>query len=432
MDLRLQARKRGQRGHIALITAVAALPISLAVVCAVELTALSGERAKMQAAVDAAALAGAREIGVSGGAERNIKAFTERFATEQTQEIIPHVRTRFTAEQLPGGSIQIDGVGVRNSFFGNMVPKGGFVIRVRSLAEALNQQPLCVVATGSSTVTLAIDATERGRILAPDCMVHSNANIQLSDQAEIDAGTIQASGVAEGDGYSPEANDGALVLRDPFKSRGIKRKNACPAWPAPSGAPPSGPLPTGAPAAGVAPTRVISSGVLQLKPGILRWRYSAKGTGQIKLAPGEYYFCEPLTIEEQASLIGDNVVLIFENGALNATGNARVSLTGRRSGSWAGFVLVSTRENQTDTIISSTFVDKLLGIIYFPNSNLFVDAQGSVAEDSLWSVVIARTIALKGETTLVINDNYAGSGVPVPKGVGLLNANNKEGARLRP
>lgn len=124
MALNSLVRKRAQRGQLALITALVAVPMSLAVVFVVELTALSGERSKMQAAVDAAALAGAREIGVSGGAEREIKAFTERFAKEQTNETIPHVRTTFTAEQLQGGAVQIDGVGVRNSFFGNMVPGG--------------------------------------------------------------------------------------------------------------------------------------------------------------------------------------------------------------------------------------------------------------------------------------------------------------------
>ena len=411
MDLKARDRKRGQRGQIALITALVAAPVSIAVVFAVELTALSGERAKMQAAVDAAALAGAREIGVSGGAERNIKALTEGFAKEQTQQIIPHIRTSFTAEQLPGGAVQIDGVGVRNSFFGNLVPKGGFVIKVRALAEALNQQPLCVVGTGSTTVTLAIDGKERSRISAPNCVVHANANIELSDTAQIEAGTIQTSGIATGTGFSPEANNGALVLRDPFISRRIKRKTACPA--------------------GVVETREISSGVLKLRPGVVTIRYSAKGMGEIRMAAGDYWFCQPLTIEEQASLSGDNVVLIFENGALNATGNAKVSLTGRRSGKWTGFVLVSARENETDTAISSASVDRLLGTIYLPNSNLLVNARGTVAENSLWSVVIARTIALTGDSTLVINDNYAGSGVPVPKGVGRLEKSVENGAWLK-
>ena len=74
MAVRSQALKRGQRGQLALITALIAMPMSVAVVFAAELAALSGERSKMQAAVDAAALAGARDIGVSGGEERDIRA----------------------------------------------------------------------------------------------------------------------------------------------------------------------------------------------------------------------------------------------------------------------------------------------------------------------------------------------------------------------
>ena len=52
MAVRSQALKRGQRGQLALITALIAMPMSVAVVFAVELAALSGERSKMQAAVE--------------------------------------------------------------------------------------------------------------------------------------------------------------------------------------------------------------------------------------------------------------------------------------------------------------------------------------------------------------------------------------------
>ena len=411
MVVNSQARKRGQRGQLALITALIAMPMSVAVVFAAELTALSGERSKMQAAVDAAALAGAREIGVSGGEERDIKLYTERFAKELTNETIPHVKTTFKAEQLADGAVRIDGVGTRNSFFGNMIPKGGFVIKVRAEGEALSKQPLCVVATGSSDVARAIDAKEQSRILAPNCLIHSNADMELSDKATIDAGTIQASGSAEGYGYSPKADEGALVLRDPFQSRKINNK--------------------GDKCTGIAETREYTKGIKTESPGTFQRAWIVRGTAKITLKPGVYYFCQSWTIEEAGSLTGDNVVLIFETGALTATGDAKVNLTGRQTGDWAGFVLVSTRENEADTILSSPFVDKLLGIIYLPNGDVFINAKGDVAEDSLWSVVIARNIAMAGDTTLVINDNYAGSGVPVPMGVGSQSRGNEDGTRLR-
>lgn len=410
MAVRSQALKRGQRGQLAMITALVALPMSVAVVFAAELTALSGERSKMQAAVDAAALAGARDIGVSGGEERDIKGYTEQFAKELTNQTIPHVKTTFKAEQLADGAVRIDGVGTRNSFFGNMIPKGGFVIKVRAEGEALSKRPLCVVGTGSSDVKRAIDATEQSRILAPNCLIHSNADMELSDKAVIDAGSIQASGSAEGDGYSPEADEGALVLRDPFQSRQIYRSNHC---------------------KGIEETREFSKGETNEGPGVFQRARIVRGTAKMKLKPGVYYLCQPWTIEGSGSLTGDNVVLIFENGALTATGDAKVNLTGRRTGDWAGFVLVSDRKNEADTILSSQFVDKLLGIIYLPNGDLFINAKGDVAEDSLWSVVIARNIALAGSSNLVINDNYEGSGVPVPKGVGNQTRGDEDGTRLR-
>ena len=80
--------------------------------------------------------------------------------------------------------------------------------------------------------------------------------------------------------------------------------------------------------------------------------------------------------------------------------------------------------------ISSSFVDRLLGTIYLPNAQLLINAAGSVAEDSKWSVVVAKDIILDRNARLVINTDYVGSGVPVPIGVGDKKLNGN-GTRLR-
>ena len=61
---------------------------------------------------------------------------------------------------------------------------------------------------------------------------------------------------------------------------------------------------------------------------------------------------------------------------------------------------------------------ELLGTIYIPEAELVVSSRGNVAEDSDWSVIVARTLTVKDSTNLVINTNYANSNVPVPDGVG--------------
>jgi hypothetical protein len=124
--------------------------------------------------------------------------------------------------------------------------------------------------------------------------------------------------------------------------------------------------------------------------------------------------------------------LIFDDkSTFQALQAATLSLTGRTSGDWAGFLIVTSRDNVADLIISSPKVDKLLGTIYLPSARLVINAPGAVAEASQWSVVVAKDVSLTENASLVINTDYAGSGVPVPVGVGDKAGNSKSGTRLR-
>ncbi|MGA9659610.1 MAG: hypothetical protein WBQ60_10980 [Asticcacaulis sp.] len=72
--------------------------------------------------------------------------------------------------------------------------------------------------------------------------------------------------------------------------------------------------------------------------------------------------------------------------------------------------------------IASGNVSQLLGTIYIPEANLVIDTPGQVAQDSAWSVIVAKRLTLRKNPVLVINNNYVGSGVPVPEGVGPMKA----------
>ena len=62
-----KTKRRGERGNLVVITGLMAVPLSMIVVMTLEMVSLSNETSRMQAAVDAAALAGARELAVAGG-----------------------------------------------------------------------------------------------------------------------------------------------------------------------------------------------------------------------------------------------------------------------------------------------------------------------------------------------------------------------------
>ncbi len=379
-----------------------AIPLSMIVVMTLEMVSLSNETSRMQAAVDAAALAGARELAVAGGGARDATGFAEAFALNQVTDLAPRVSMNFTATQTVNG-FQVSGVGLRGSFFGNMVPPGGFKIEVSAIAESLNQQPLCILGLPEEEddeVELGLQVLANSNIQANNCLVHSNGDMLTRANGTIRAGTIQANGTATGTGYSPVANSGALRVRDPFRTRNIRRGGACNTL-------------------NPAPLVVTGNSSQSLAAAVHTRNIIVSGNATLILQPGEHYFCRELRVRGNATLRGDNLVLIFdEAGTFSAADNSAISLTGRTSGDWAGFVIVATRDNDEDMEISSSSVDKLLGTIYVPEATLVIDAAGSVAEESKWSVVVAKEIELDKNARLVINTDYAGSGVPVPAGVG--------------
>jgi hypothetical protein len=259
--------------------------------------------------------------------------------------------------------------------------------------------------------TPGLSAVVNSSIQADNCLVHSNGDMLTRDNALITAGTIQAKRTATGAGYRPAANSGALRVVDPFRNRIIRRGGAC---------------------NNLDPVPIITAGndTRTLAAAVHKSNVQVNGNGTLILGPGEHYFCQNLSIRGNGTVRGDNIVMIFdEEGTLRAGDNSSISLTGRTSGDWAGFLIVATRDNEKDMEISSSFVDKLLGTVYVPEATLVINATGAVAENSKWSVVVAKDITLDKNATLVINTDYTGSGVPVPMGVG--NSGSGDGPRLK-
>jgi Flp pilus assembly protein TadG len=392
-------------GNLSLLTALLVTPSAVAIVMAIEIVGLNQERALMQSAADAAALAGARDLMVSGSSQRNAAQFAEKFALTQVGSFANRARVRFTARVVGEGNFTIEGVANRPSFFGNMVPRGGFTIQVRSVAENLVRQPLCILGQNTDPTTNSISGDGTSSVLARGCTVHANGDIVMTTRAKIQAGTVRTSGTVRGGSTDPLANIGALQITDPFQDRSITPTKPCDK------------VPDGG-------TDVWRTGTLTLQPGMHRTQFVMRGSSVMKLQPGEHYFCSSSFITEQSRLESSNAVMIFIDGGLTIRDTATVSLKGRQTGPWAGFVIVTGRSNANSISFLSRNADELLGTIYMPNSHLLVDTPGNVGEASQWSVIVANRLITNSAAQLVINSQYQGSPVPVPAGVG----NNVGGA----
>ena len=397
--LRLLCRfGREEGGQIMMIFALGAPALLLITAGAIDLSSVHSARGRLQDLADAAALAGAAELGLAisdEAATSRASAYIQGNLAEWREA--PDVTSRVAVLQQDGRRIvEVELKGHAPSFFVNMLPPGGWKFGAKAQAVAVGVTPLCVLITGE-TKDKVLNVKDQGRLRAPACMVHSNRDI-LVEGGRIEASVVQAVTSARGS-ISPVPGTGAAPIDDPFAALALEEQQPCP---------------------DAEEKEDVTTGVVRLRPGVHCGGYKMAGDSVLILEAGEHWFLGGhLEIKENARLNGTDVVLFFDKASkFDFKDHAMVNLDGRKTGAYAGMVMVATRGNTQDFIITSDHVETLLGVIYVPDAQLIVEGSADVARDSAWTVIVARMLQLKGSPSLVINANYSSSSVPVPDGVG--------------
>jgi hypothetical protein len=386
-------------GAAAMVVALAIGALAVLGAGAVEMAGLFGARAKMQDAVDAAALQGANELALSPA--QGVTARAKAAVLTQLVQLTRHGALKVSAsvKTQPDGSrsLLVQADARRPSYFGNLLPPGGFPVRAAATAVSVGKTPLCVLGHGEAD-SETLRASDTAQVEAPGCLIHANRDILVDGSAKVAAGRVQSVGQTSGQ-VSPRAYTGAKPIADPFATRNLT--------------PPKCPVIQ-------LPTLLQSVGLLTLQPGVHCQDIVVFRNATLRLAPGDHWFVRSnLNVKEDARLEGNDVALIFDSQSkFQFQDRALVRLEGRRRGPNAGFLIIGRRDNTGDFELSSDHVESLLGTIYMPSARLVVSGSKDVARKSDWTVIVADRLLLKGGPTLVINTNYAGSTVPVPAGVG--------------
>ena len=392
---KLRALVNASGGNVSLVFGLCALPVTFVACAAIDLYSTSNERSLLQSAVDAGALAGAAHLSVASSTRTDSVTNTaitvaQQFLTDA------HIATKVTfnvALENNGQAVTLSAQADHKALIG-FDGFGNAVLSVKATAESLNAVPLCILQTGKGGITVKNTA----RIRATGCAIHANQNIAVDSGAMIQADRTQAVGTVKGP-VSPTGNSGAMAIDDPFADMVLKPSTACVGKPA--------------------EIKTEEAGTLVLAAGVHCEHFKIEKFATLQLLPGDHYFMDDLEATDNAVIQGDDVVLIFgSTKKVNFADKATVSLGARKTGPFAGFLIVTTRDNTQPFTIASDHVNKLLGTIYIPSAQLVVQTSGSVAQDSAWSIIVANSLQLSENPTLVINTGYVGSGVPVPKGVG--------------
>ena len=102
-----------------------------------------------------------------------------------------------------------------------------------------------------------------------------------------------------------------------------------------------------------------------------------------------------------------------------------VSLTAEKNGPLAGILFFEDRSAPVDRVhrILSDDARTLLGTFYLSRGILSVASVKPIADQSAYTVIVAKKLQLTGSPSLVLNSNYAATDIPVPTGVGPVGGN---------
>lgn len=383
-----------RRGGIAIITGIAFPCLALLAIGAVELASVNTEQVMLQDAADAAALNAVSELKVAGaeGVEERAEAAVLEHLTELAG------RSTLTAEATAEtASVEVLVTSNRLSFFGNMLPPGGFNMRASATAVLTGgQTPLCVLNlwSGSGANLYIKDSSS---LTAPGCAAHSNSSIYVDRNASLASDRNQAVKYATGS-ITPTAIVPVPIMSDPLADRDIPTAT-CRGTERETSFTTDAYVTAGIHCGGIV---VDKTATVTLGPGVHYFGEGADGAGDLKLRGG-------------STIRGQNVVLVFgRDTTLKTQDKAAIDLTGRHSGALAGMVLVSARDNAKWMEINSTNARRIEGIIYLPSAALTATGEFQVAQDSDWTVTVALGVLLRRGAKLRINKRYSESNVPVP------------------
>lgn len=367
---------------------------------AVELMSISADRGRLQDAADAAVLDAAGELSVAGPG--GVIERTQAYALQRAADVATRQELE-AAATLNNNTVELVVTARRGSFFGNLLPPGGFHTRVTASAASVGSVPLCVVALHGSGSVIHLQNT--ARIQATGCLISANRDLETAAGTRVDSTEIQLAGVQRGSGVvNPSALAGAPVAADPFATRQADINSVVAACSSARNTDYD------------ADERTIT-----LNPGAYSGNIKATEEGTIRLNPGVYVFCNGgrLEMDHDGRLEGNGVTIFVAQGFQFAVKEeAEIELYGSRTGQWAGMVMVAPPTRTSDIVFEAKHWRRLEGVIYTPAARLVVQGSASAAAESNWTVTVAKQILVKGSPTLTINSNYAASDVPVPGGVG--------------
>jgi Flp pilus assembly protein TadG len=398
----IRAFRNAAQGSTVMMFALA-LPVMLgAAGIAVDFATFSMKQSALQAAADAAALAGAKELSLANSKDSVIQASALAYLSAQLVGKNENAVGTATVDRTKG-SVKVHAEEVWTPFFAQFIDAGITPISVSATASLAGSSNICVLALNpSSGKDLFMDSSSN--LTANGCGVYSNSlhttGLTVSMSASLKADLVcSAGGISKKGSITPAPLTDCPVVADPLASRPAPSVGACDYT-----------------------DFSVSSGSHVLLPGVYCGGLKVTGTANATLSSGNYIITTgPLMVSDSATLQGSHVGFYLAGAAARIvfTGNTTISLTGPTVGELAGLLFFEDRKvpaNRQHRIQSSN-AQNLTGTIYLSRGYLLIDPSALVANKSAYTAIITDRLELASGPELVLNANYGATDVPVPEGI---------------
>lgn len=404
--IRMLARSRS--GSITTITAFCTPAVFAILGVAIDYVMMAHVKGHLQAAADAAALAGVKELSLAGATKTQVKAVAENFAYDNLRELPSGKNGALSIDikiDKEKHTVDVDITKEWTPFFLHFIAAEITPIRAHAQASTIGLRLACVLGL-APLVPPSVQLWANASLVADGCDVYSNTKIPLglvvNDNATLKADLICVSGgyVALSPGaVEPKPITDCPSFDDPLASRPAPKVGGCDHL-----------------------AMIIINQNKTLNPGTYCGGLTILGKSKVKLNPGVYIIHNGLLkVSDSASMTGENVgfylsglltLMLFDSGST-------IDLTAPKDGLLAGILFFEDRKAIPLRIhrIGSNNARNLVGTIYLPLGILFVDANAPVADNSAYTALVVRSLQLSKGPNLVLNSDYKSSSIPVPDGL---------------
>jgi Flp pilus assembly protein TadG len=352
---------KDKSANIAVIFALATVPVLGLVGAAVDMSIINDQRTQLQAALDTAVLFGVRE---SSDALKIAKADSVYSAEVRARwGTVPAASFSVASGQLNGAATS-----TVNTQFLRIMGFATVPISVSSAAAATGRgNKVCILLVESPNAQTFL-VNSGAAVNGPACEVDVDSTAGVA--AMINSGTTLnlakiciKGGATQNGGTNPVVSTGCAAIANPFV----------------------GALPRVTATTCTYSNQVYNPGTVTLSPGTYCGWTNFNGSGTLQLNPGLYVIKNGgMTFNSGWTVTGSGVTfyLVDQNATLTFNGNVKANLSAPTSGTYANILMFEPDGlPQTNLPINGTPGSSISGMMYLPSRNVIINSVSNTTAD---------------------------------------------------